>query len=123
MSDIIEGVEDLGKLNIEGLMEFLDKIGNAAYTFEHHAEIDCNPFSKQDWSDKFGDVALDESKMHHHSFYHNYYQSVDDFKDLWKAREEYHQGNWGMMGYYIGQTASQLTLVENTDDDSVILRF
>ena len=38
---------------------------------------------------------------------------MDDLEDLFNAREEYENDNWGMMGYYIGKTVSELDSLEN----------
>merc|ERR1719329_25670 len=109
MGDIVQGIEDLASFDINGLMGFLDKIGNACYTFEHHAEVDCNPFSDEE---AFNMALKTDSSENNLSWYHNY-ETLSDFKDLINAREEYKNENWGMMGYYIGKTVSQLELLED----------
>ena len=81
MNDIVLAVEDLEKFDVDGLMGFLDKIGNACYNFEHHAEVDCNPFSKEDSAGNISKTDFDESKLQQFSWYHNL-DSIDDFKDL-----------------------------------------
>ena len=59
LEDIVQGVEDLAEFNIDGLMGFLDKIGNACWDFKHHAEVDCNPFSAENLSN----TDFDENKL------------------------------------------------------------
>ena len=111
--DVATGILDLKSLDMAGLMDFVNSVGNAFYKLGEALQ-DCDPFVSEAGSD-----AAFKKLLHMHMILSNpdnlvavqgknlYVNGNNILPDLFSAEREFEEGEWGNAGYFLGEAAKR----------------